>query len=151
DLISRAQLVVLQVGETQGLRWELGQVTGRLSPEKVLLYLPHRLKVSRRKRERAYQAFRAWASELFPGGLPDAIGDSYFVYFSGTSWRPPPGGRPPEPVPHPPPLPVLQRLRKSRTFHRPPLLRLQSRLALYALIGLLLIGLGFVLIERLLR
>jgi hypothetical protein len=86
DITSKAQLVVLQAGETQGLQWELRKVGDTISPERVLLFVPFPLKG--RDREEAYSRFRAWAQTCFPGVLPERIGNAFFLYFeSAPSWR----------------------------------------------------------------
>jgi hypothetical protein len=79
DLTSKAQLVILQAGETQGLQWELRKVGNTINPERVLLFVPFALK--RRDREEVYGRFRAWAQTCFPGPLPERIGKVFFLYF----------------------------------------------------------------------
>src|SRR5262249_7211842 len=82
DLLSRARTVVLQAGETQGLRWEVERVGQAMKPEQVLLFVPVRLGNSNGP-EASYSRFREWARASLPADLPEKIGDSFFVYFEG--------------------------------------------------------------------
>ena len=78
-------LAVLQAGETQGLRWELSRIGCDLKPDQVLLFLPFGLWSNRRRREKQYDAFRAWAEECLPVALPDRLDGSCFIYFTGAN------------------------------------------------------------------
>lgn len=94
DFMRRSQMVVLQVGETMGLQWELKTVTEQLKPEQVLLFVPRPVRGGwfrttrlRAERHQFYHAFYDWASPAVGGGLPDSIGDGYFLYFEpGEKW-----------------------------------------------------------------
>ena len=57
-----ASLVVLRVGETEGLSWEVRTVTERVKPERLVLLVPANPK--------RYERFREMAQECFPCGLP---------------------------------------------------------------------------------
>ena len=63
DLALRSQLVVIQAGESAGLRWELQMAVQRLHPERMLLFIPFALQEkSPREQERGYQEAREqWA------------------------------------------------------------------------------------------
>lgn len=61
-LMDHARLVVLRIGRSDGLLWELEQLTNR-DPRKLLLL------VTRRRKE--YQAFREGTKAYFPHPLPE--------------------------------------------------------------------------------
>jgi len=62
DLMSRARLVVLRTGETEGLIWEASRAVKKVSPEKLLLVVPFGKK--------SYTTFRSKAQPFFPRPLP---------------------------------------------------------------------------------
>jgi hypothetical protein len=63
DLLSRAALVILQAGTSEGFWWELRRVRESIKPERLLLLIPTRTAV--------YDEFRARAAEVLPHPLPD--------------------------------------------------------------------------------
>ncbi len=66
ELLSRARLVVLRAGRTEGLRWELSEIVRRLRPTQLLLILP--------AGNEDYAAFREWANRVLPRSpLPAAM------------------------------------------------------------------------------
>lgn len=83
-LTTRAAVVILHVGESDGLAWEVEHVVGLGEPERVILSLPLEAGPTRQER---YDAFRRRFGGLFPRGLPDAIGESQFVFFE-SDWTP---------------------------------------------------------------
>jgi hypothetical protein len=85
ELISRAQWVVLQIGTSAGLAWELAQVVRTVRPEQLLVCLGP--KPRRKDPILRYQQFRAQYGELFPKGLPAEMQGSAFVAF-GPDWTP---------------------------------------------------------------
>jgi hypothetical protein len=90
QLLARTRFVVMRMGETPGLRWELSQCVRDLAPEQLVLWLPNvqfANKQMRRRRVERYEAFRAWASGILPRGLPAEIGDARFIGFD-TDWVP---------------------------------------------------------------
>jgi hypothetical protein len=81
DLMARSQLVVLQVGETRGVQWELDRVDEVKKPEQVLLFTPFGLTRDRSHRECEYAAFREWGRTCLPGEFPAEISNASFLYF----------------------------------------------------------------------
>ena len=53
DLMERSQLVVLQVGETRGLQWELDRVDELKRPDEVILFTPFGLYRNAKRKESA--------------------------------------------------------------------------------------------------
>jgi hypothetical protein len=87
DLLARARLVLFQLGVTPNLRWELDQVKQRVSPERVLIFLPHCLSRNREKREAEQHALLAWAGEALVGLPPGELDSASFIYFDhDDSW-----------------------------------------------------------------
>ena len=77
DWLGRSQLVVLRVGHTAGLVWELSEVVKRNHCENLLLHIPSAAE---------YKGFRAWAKGVLPKPLPsDWRGD--FMAFD-SEWSP---------------------------------------------------------------
>jgi len=98
DFLTRPGTVVLfQIGETQGLRWELNSVSYLVPPERLLLIVPFTLMGFlvpfslgrlRRRRAQRYASFRQWGQEVVPGQLPATIGDAFFIYFKAKpAWN----------------------------------------------------------------
>ena len=114
----RDALAVLQAGETEGLRWELGRIGCNLKPEQALLFLPFGLWNNGRG-EQHYRDFREWAEDCLPVTLPKRLNGSCFIYFTGTSqgrWRAH-VLHPSEPiVPRHPLWPILERLLGQNAF-----------------------------------
>jgi hypothetical protein len=83
DLIHRSQIVVLKMGATRGLQWELEQCVRSLKPSQFLLWLPG---LAAKDRQPRYQGFLGWASAIVPG-MPGELGDSEFITFE-DGWKP---------------------------------------------------------------
>ena len=64
-LMRSAKLVVLRLGQTEGLWWELEQSIGKLRPEQLLVFVP------RVREKAAREAIRRRAEALFPKPLPE--------------------------------------------------------------------------------
>jgi hypothetical protein len=62
DLMSKAHLVVLRIGETPGFWWEVKRAIQLVNPERLLLLVPRDKKM--------YEGFRQKANEYFPHPLP---------------------------------------------------------------------------------
>jgi len=62
-MIARAQLVVLRVGATNSLLWEVGYLKREVQPERLLLVIP--------RGRKNYEEFRAMAQRFFPRPLPE--------------------------------------------------------------------------------
>jgi hypothetical protein len=128
DLLSRARMVILQVGDTAGLRWEIVTVGQCLNPEQVLLFAAFDHWRDRRAARRAdyYQRIRDSVEGCLPTELPDWIGDASLIYFTAT----PPDTPRRRWVPHVlepgssaflghPLSRVLDRFARSKAFRRP--------------------------------
>lgn len=63
DLILRSRLVVLRIGATDSLLWEVQYTTQRLRPEQLLLIVP--------RGKKNYELFRSKAQLFFPCRLPE--------------------------------------------------------------------------------
>ena len=64
-LMQSAKLVVLRLGQTEGLWWELEQAIGKMRPEQLLVFVPRIVDKSTR------EAIRRRAEALFPKPLPE--------------------------------------------------------------------------------
>lgn len=62
--VSNAQLVLIRLGLTEGLSWELSHVTASTAPERLILLLPW-------GGWNGYETFRESMSTHFPRGLPE--------------------------------------------------------------------------------
>ncbi len=98
ELVTRASYVVLEVGLSESVLWEVRVVTGSVRPEQLVLSVPNDQKGARRimragKRERRrqenYAQFRQLAADAFPVPLPQEIGRSKIIYFE-SDWTPKP-------------------------------------------------------------
>lgn len=63
DMIARARLVVLRVGATNSLLWEVGYLKREVKPERLLFVIP--------RGRKNYKEFRAMAQRFFPLPLPE--------------------------------------------------------------------------------
>jgi hypothetical protein len=94
QLASKACYVVLQIGKSEGLMWEVQYVIEHVRPEQLILFIPNqnqkfltRLKrrdnFQKREQERqnVYQVFRTKTQDYFPQPLPVNIGGTQFIYF----------------------------------------------------------------------
>lgn len=99
-LLSNCQLVLLQVGASPGLAWEVEQSVAMLAstPTRLVLCVPTlrpRLiniifkKRWERDRREIYKTFRKLHGSKFPKGLPEEIGYEQFICF-GEDWIPRP-------------------------------------------------------------
>lgn len=64
DLVSRAALVIMRAGTSDGFWWEFGLVRGTVRPDRLLVLVPDD--------EKDYERFRAKAAEVLPHPLPAA-------------------------------------------------------------------------------
>jgi hypothetical protein len=84
DLVSRSSLIVLRVGSSPGLQWELADCVARIPPRRLVLFVQGD---TAQKKESVWSQFRGWANLLLPFPLPKEIGDSWLVCF-GDDWSP---------------------------------------------------------------
>jgi len=94
-LASKAGYVLLQIGHSDGLMWEVHYIANQVRPEQLILSLPNpRIRVGRlsgpkkreRNRQEIYQAFRSKTKDFFPSPLPESIGGAKFIYFD-HAWK----------------------------------------------------------------
>lgn len=89
ELIRSSALVLLRVGQTEGLRWEVGTCVREGDPERTVFLLP--------KKRKVYDEFRQTTAEFFSHALPDlpqvgllrrAKGSIGGVLWFERGWRP---------------------------------------------------------------
>ena len=87
ELLDQADMVVLTIGDTPGLEWEIVQTRERIGPESLLLYLPPRpvSALTRKGRERneqaIYEHFRPMVKRHFDVDLPPFRQAVYVIGF----------------------------------------------------------------------
>lgn len=81
ELVQRSGLVVVRIGTSAGLVWELRNLVTTTTPDRVVLYL------GEKDREARWRAFRKATVHLFPRPLPVDCGDHLFILFD-ASWVP---------------------------------------------------------------
>jgi hypothetical protein len=84
---AQASVVLLHVGESTGLGWEINHVIGRDTPERLILSLPLDAGRKEPSRQERYDAFRRTFGNAFPRPLPEKIGHCQFLYFD-ADWTP---------------------------------------------------------------
>jgi hypothetical protein len=84
-VMRRAQMVILQVGESEGLVWEVKQALRQLRPEQLILAVP--FYTGEQSSADRYFKFRVQTIDLFPQFLPQDLGLATFIYF-GPNWEP---------------------------------------------------------------
>jgi hypothetical protein len=85
ELLIKAQISLISIGESNGLLWEIEQVTSTVQPERIILCLPICKTVA--EKEQRYRGFRIATLGIFPRPLPEKVGDAQFLYFD-TDWTP---------------------------------------------------------------
>ena len=95
-LAADAALVLLHVGSTRGVRWEIEHVVACCDPLRTVLCVNPAGKLTfserlswtlRRKRLRnTWMEFREACSAVFPNGLPAEVGEALFIRFD-KSWN----------------------------------------------------------------
>lgn len=95
DLAQKASYVLLQIGKTDGLMWEVQHIIENVRPEQLILCLPNqKFKITRlggfkkreKERQKIYQIFRSKTQKFFSKPLPEKIGGAMFVYFA-SNWE----------------------------------------------------------------
>jgi len=86
ELAQDAAFIVWVYGKSDGLRWEIAQLVGRVPPEKLVVALPF-WEVPPRKRRPLWSDVLATIDHVFPKPLPERIGDSLFIAFE-KDWSP---------------------------------------------------------------
>ncbi|HEX2081259.1 MAG TPA: hypothetical protein VHG08_26385 [Longimicrobium sp.] len=86
--LQRAEVVILHIGTSGGVRWELKDAVDTVRPTAFLLHVPIGYTATGRAAARAqYQEFKAATIGLFPKPLPDYVDGAQFVYFE-LDWTP---------------------------------------------------------------
>jgi hypothetical protein len=94
-LAGRASCVLLQIGHSDGLMWEVEYIVNHVRPEQLILCLPNtKWKITRlsgpkkreRNRQKVYRAFWNKTKDFFPEPLPEEIGGAKFIYFD-HNWQ----------------------------------------------------------------
>jgi hypothetical protein len=90
-LIAQAKLVVIQAGASNGLLWEINEVTKHLKPEKILISLRSKERVFRLASDKfsqeQYERFRVMTAQFFQRPLPEKLEDAAFLCFE-SDWKP---------------------------------------------------------------
>ena len=90
ELLGKSSLVVLTVGESAGIEWEIEAAKNKIDHTALLLYLPPRptgalTKKGRAKKEKAiYDEFKAMIEKRFPIHLPDFQETIYIIGFKAN-------------------------------------------------------------------
>lgn len=91
DLIQRARFVILRIGTTKGLVWEIDNVIKNCAPEVVLLFNPSvgdvKKKGKKNHKPDLYEDFRQLVNSKFPHPLPEEMGGARFIFFN-ENWVP---------------------------------------------------------------
>jgi hypothetical protein len=88
-LMNRATIVIMTVGSSEGLKWEIQEIVRAVSPQRLLLFVPP---IPTRPGEPSvrrylYDRYRRLADGILPMPLPDVIGEASFIFFA-TNWAP---------------------------------------------------------------
>lgn len=86
-LAGQAGVLILHVGDGEGLAWEVRRVVALNEPERVILSLPLDGTRKEPSRQERYDGFRRRLGDVFPRALPKTIGHCQFMYFDGD-WTP---------------------------------------------------------------
>jgi hypothetical protein len=82
-LLTEARLVIIMVGDSPSLLWEVRVATRRVPPERLLLYILR----SSSDTSLSYNQVRPALERFFPRGLPSSVGCALFVGFQ-SDWTP---------------------------------------------------------------
>ncbi len=114
ELAAGASYVLLEIGRSPGIVWEVQHVVDNVKPGQLILSLPNP-RISffppsgprrrERKRSEAYLEFAERTTTVFPHALPTEIHGSLFMYFN-EQWIPYPA------YPNPQAVPPFSRLRR---------------------------------------
>lgn len=86
ELAEQASLIIWVYGDSEGLRWEISQLTASLPPEKLIIALPI-WQLPIKDRPAYWDNLVTQIGHSFPNGLPEQIGQSLFVSFD-ADWNP---------------------------------------------------------------
>lgn len=85
EYMGRARLVIVRPGDSPSIKWEVDQVMKTVQPERILFYL--RFRGWGKRKERAYEDFRARVRARLHVELPERLGRAQYLTFD-TSGRP---------------------------------------------------------------
>jgi hypothetical protein len=85
ELIQKAQLVMVRIGSSAGLLWELAWVVKRVDPLKLVLASAGKTGTH----AATYRQFRSQTTSIFSRALPMELGEAEFIYFA-ADWSPTP-------------------------------------------------------------
>lgn len=86
--LQRARAVILHIGVSEGMLWELRDTVATVPPTAVFLHVPRGYSAAGKAAARAeYDHFRAATADVFPRPLPDHRDGAQFVYFE-PDWTP---------------------------------------------------------------
>lgn len=85
DLLERGGPIIVHVGDSAGVGWEIDRVVALDQPERVILSLP--IRRTQREARDVYARFRAQHGDRFPRGIPADPAETQFLYFDGE-WSP---------------------------------------------------------------
>src|SRR5262249_43738287 len=89
NYMTRARLVIVRPGKSEGIQWEINQLFNGVSNKRILFYL--RFRGRKRSKEKAYEAFRSNLPShiqiLFPVELPKRLEKAPYLIFD-SAWNP---------------------------------------------------------------
>ncbi len=86
-LIEEASLVIIRIGSSQGLLWELQALKRLADPQKTLLYIPEGIQDKKSKPHLDFQDFQKTFREIFENELELIEKNIKFVWFD-PKWKP---------------------------------------------------------------
>lgn len=86
-LLKRCRLVLFRAGDTESLRWEMGQVVRLVPPERIIFYLQIGSETDAAVQQARYNRFRRTVEMFLPVRLPETRGRNSFLHFTGD-WEP---------------------------------------------------------------
>ncbi|NNF16943.1 MAG: hypothetical protein HKN70_09360, partial [Gammaproteobacteria bacterium] len=89
DLMGRSQLIVLRIGLTEGILWELKNAIDRLPPESFVIWIVPGKGERIDEAEKISQHLHEKSAGILPEAIPLEICKSEFIYFS-AGWKPHP-------------------------------------------------------------
>lgn len=84
EYLQESSYVILSLGSTNGVLWELNQVLKKISPEKIIIYIPWK-NMKQKKRENLWNCFRQLFINDYPdhqNKFPETIEQTYFIIFN---------------------------------------------------------------------
>lgn len=85
NYMAQARLVIIRPGESESIQWEIKEALETVPPERIVFYLKFR--GWKKRREKAYAAFRSLVQKQRPAKLPERLGKAPYLIFD-ASWNP---------------------------------------------------------------